>query len=111
MRILLGELFPEARPIELAQRVPLYELQTGGGNLAADRAPPTGIENVLPRLRRVGGGDLGRVIGDPGGIDAGPEKRASRRTQMVCLVSRSLRGDVVLVAALLQEIDSRRQVG
>jgi len=27
MRILLGKLFPEARPIQLTQRVPLYELQ------------------------------------------------------------------------------------
>src|SRR5712664_264044 len=101
MRILLGELFPETRPVQLAQRVPPYELQTGGGNLAADRAPPAGIENVLPGLRRVRGGDLGRVVGDPGGIDAGPEKRASRRTQMVCLVSRSLGGGGVIVDALL----------
>src|ERR1700687_4311882 len=40
MRILLGELFPEGRPIQFAQRVPLYELQSGGGNLAADRSLP-----------------------------------------------------------------------
>src|SRR3981189_2490649 len=43
VRILLGELFPEARPIQLAQRVPLYELKTGEGNPPADRAlPPWG---------------------------------------------------------------------
>src|SRR5258708_33921279 len=100
MRILPGELFPETRPVQLAQRVPLYELQTGGGNLAADRALPAGIENVLPRLRRVGGRDLGRVVGDPGGIGAGPEERASRRTHMVCLGRRRFRGDVVFVARL-----------
>src|SRR6266481_3532455 len=101
MRILLGELFPEAHPVQLAQCVPLYELQTGGGNLAADRALPAGIENVLPRLRRVRGGNFGRIVSDSGGVDAGPEKRTSWRTQMIGLVSRSLGGDVVFVAALL----------
>jgi hypothetical protein len=59
VRVLLGELLPEAHPIQLAQRIPLYELQTGSGNLAADRALPARVQNVLPSLRRVRGGDLG----------------------------------------------------
>src|SRR3978361_675922 len=104
MRVLLGELLPEACPIQLAQRVPLHELQTGGGNLAADRALPARVENVLPGLRRVRGGDLGRVVSDPGWVDAGPEKRAGRRAQMVRLVSRSFGRQVGFVAALLLEI-------
>src|SRR6185369_8090960 len=36
MRVLLCKLFPEAGPIEFAQRVPLHELQSGRRNLAAD---------------------------------------------------------------------------
>src|ERR1700675_2784513 len=105
MRILLGELFPETRPVQLAQRVPLYELQTGGGNLATDRALPARVENVLPCLRRVRGGDLDGVVGDAGGVDAGPEKRTGRRAQMVCLVGASLGGEVLFVAALFLEVD------
>ena len=70
-----------------------------------------GLRMSCQRLRRVRGGDLGRVVGDAGGIDAGPEKRAGRRAQMVGLVGGRFGRDVAFVAALFLEIDRRREVG
>src|SRR6185369_656283 len=110
VRLQFGEFLPEAVAVELTQHVPLYELQPGRRDLAADLALPARIEDVLPAFRRIGAGNLVDVVGDAGRIDAGPEEVALRRAHVVLLVRAGFRRLVVFVAALLLEIESRRQV-
>src|SRR5262245_33952240 len=91
VRLQLGEFLPEAVAVELAQHVPLHELQPRSRNLAANLALPARIKDVLPAFRRIGTGDLVCIVGDAGRIDAGPEEVAVRRAQVVFLVRAGFR--------------------
>jgi hypothetical protein len=86
-------------------------LHARGGELHADAVPVGGVVDVLPRLRRLLGLELGPVVGDAGEADAGHAVVARRRRVILGLEGRVLRRHVLLPAALLLEVDGRRDVG
>ncbi len=111
VRQLLGEGGPIGVAVQFAQFVPLHELQAGGGDLATHGAAPAWIEQILPVLRGVGLGDAGFAVADAGEVHAGPEIGARRIAEVFRLVGVRLGRLVDFVAALLLEIDRRREVG
>src|SRR6185436_19207132 len=100
---LLGELLPEVVAVELPERVPLRVLHAGGGELRADTVLVRRAQNVLPRLRRLGGLHLALVVGDAREGDTRPAVVVAGIALILRLVPRVRRRVVLLPSALLLE--------
>ena len=110
-RLLLGELLEVALAQDRLQRIPDAVLQARVGDLDVDRVLPLRIEQVLPRLGRLGGRHVVGVIGDAGHDDRAPGPEAFRLALGLLGEELHLGRDVLAEAALALEVQDHAHVG